>query len=259
MNNQSILQQLDPELVQHITSRREVVANAAKLIAGIASVPIALGVLANTAFGKDLPQQIVDVLNFALTLEHIEDDFYRGALSHSGLIPKSDHEVFDTIGKHESAHVKALSAVLGSKAGPAPNVDPTAGGMFADVFSNYQTFLALSETFEDTGVRAYKGQAGNLMSNGKILTTALTIHSVEARHASEVRRLRGDKGWITGDSRGTLPAASQPTYDGEQNTVQGGIDLSSISGVPPSALTEAFDEPLTKEQVLAIVKPFLKQ
>jgi hypothetical protein len=56
-------------------------------------------------------------------------------------------------------------------------------------FTDYQQFL---HRFEDTGVRAYKGQAANLMSKPDLLT-ALQIHSVEARHASEVRRLRGQK------------------------------------------------------------------
>jgi rubrerythrin len=60
-------------------------------------------------------------------------------------------------------------------------------------FTDYQQFLALAQAFEDTGVRAYKGQAANLMSKPDLLTAALQIHSVEARHASEVRRLRGQK------------------------------------------------------------------
>ena len=54
-----------------------------------------------------------------------------------------------------------------------------------DVFSNYKTFLAVSQALEDTGVRAYKGQAGNLKSSDEILTVALQIHSVEARHAAQ--------------------------------------------------------------------------
>jgi hypothetical protein len=48
----------------------------------------------------------------------------------------------------------------------------------------------LAQAFEDTGVRAYKGQAGNVMSNKTVLQAALQIHSVEARHASQVRRMR---------------------------------------------------------------------
>ena len=65
--------------------------------------------------------------------------------------------------------------------------------LYPDVFTNFRTFAKLSQTFEDLGVAAYKAQAGNLMSNGTILTTALRIHSIEARHAAEVRRVRGVK------------------------------------------------------------------
>ena len=71
-----------------------------------------------------------------------------------------------------------LANALGSAAVEKPEFDFTAGGMFGDVFSNYATFVTLSQGFEDTGVRAYKGQAPNLMSNDAILTAAHTIHSV---------------------------------------------------------------------------------
>ena len=130
--------------------------------------------------------------------------------------------------------------------------------MFADVFRNYQTFLAVSQAFEDTGVRAYKGQAGNLRSNDMILTTALQIHSVEARHAAMVRRLRGETPWIVGDSRGTLPAATQPVYNGEGNTTQGGVNVAALTGSSSKIASQAFDEPLTKEQVMAIASLFIR-
>ncbi len=253
MKSLPVVEELDPELVTNMTSRPEAVAKSA----GISSFPVILAALAGAAYGASLPQQIVDVLNFALTLEYLEDAFYKAGLKAKNLVPASDHQVFEEISKNEDAHVKLLKTVLGGQAVAKPKVDPTAGGAFADVLTNYQTFLALSQTFEDTGVRAYKGQAGNLMSSGKILTVALEIHSVEARHAAIVRRIRGEKGWITGDSRGSLPAPTQPTYDGEGNTTQGGTDLAGMAGVPASAVTEAFDEPLTKEQVLAIAKPFI--
>ncbi|GAC1404236.1 MAG: hypothetical protein NVSMB56_18860 [Pyrinomonadaceae bacterium] len=175
------------------------------------------------------------------------------------MIPGNSRAVFAQISKHETAHVALLRSVLGSKAVAKPTFDFTAGGAFGDVFSNYRTFLALSQAFEDTGVRAYKGQAGNLKSNGKILTTALQIHSVEARHASEVRRIRGQKGWITGSSRDDLPAATQPIYDGEDNTTQGGANLSNLAGLSNAAITESFDEPLTKEQVLKIAGLFIRK
>ncbi len=87
-----------------------------------------------------------------------------------------------------------LKHALGAAAVKAPKVDFTAGGKYADVFSNFATFATLSATFEDLGVAAYKGQAGNLIGT-PVLTTALQIHSVEARHASAVRPLIGKAGF----------------------------------------------------------------
>ena len=92
------------------------------------------------------------------------------------------------------------------------------------------------------------------MMHRTLLRQALQIHSVEARHACQVRRMRKQKGWITGNSRGDLPEATQRVYDGENN------GFHFILAQPTSdkqALTEAFDEPLTKGQVLDIVRPFL--
>lgn len=260
MNDKTILGGLDPELVSRLTTRREAIFKAGKLGVSLVSAPIALGALSSVTFGQGsaLPAQIADTLNFALTLEFLENEFYSTALKSRNLIPGTSRKVFQQIGKHEEAHVKFLQGALGAAAVAKPTFDFTAGGAFADVFSNYQTFLAVSQAFEDTGVRAYKGQAGNLISNNDVLTAALTIHSVEARHASQVRRIRGEKGWITGSSRGTLPAPTQAIYDGDDNTTQGGANLDGLAGVPASAVTEAFDEPLTKEEVLAIARLFIK-
>ena len=96
------------------------------------------------------------------------------------------------------------------------------------------------------------------MSNNAILTTALQIHSVEARHASAVRRLRGQNGWITGNSSGIPGAAGTavaPIYAGEENTTQGTVNTATFGTV--ASASEAFDEPLTMDQVLAIAGPFI--
>ena len=227
----------------------------------LTSLPFAM--MAIPKIAKAQSSAVVDTLNFALTLEYLEDEFYKMGLASTNLIPAADMAIFMQIGKHETAHVNFLKTALGNAAVAKPNFDFTAGGAFADAFTNYQTFLALSQSFEDTGVRAYKGQAGNLKSDNGTLTAALQIHSVEARHASEVRRLRGKvmnmaiKGWITGKESNGAP---QVIYDGEENTTHAGADLNSIaslSGISAAGKTGAFDEPLTKEQVLAIVTPFL--
>jgi rubrerythrin len=208
---------------------------------------------------------ITDVLNFALKLEYLESAYYNQGVA-SGVIPSADLSIFQQIKKHENSHVSFLQTTITALGGTpitSPTFDFTAGGLF-NPFYVYADFLALSQAFEDTGVRAYKGQAGNLISNNDVLTAALQIHSVEARHASEVRRLRNKngmdtsaKGWITGNSRGTLPAATQGIYNGEENTMQGGVDVTTVTPVGTVAVQEAFDEPLTDTMVLSIVQPFI--
>ncbi|MEP6691908.1 MAG: ferritin-like domain-containing protein [Gemmatimonadaceae bacterium] len=214
-----------------------------------------------------LPQSIIDVLNFALTLEYLEAEFYGMGVLGFKVVPAQDLEIFDQIRKHENAHVHFLRSVLGGAAVPEPTFDFTGGsgsgrGPFAGVFHHYDIFTALAQACEDTGVRAYKGQAPNLMSNKTVLTAALRIHSVEARHASEVRRLRGNfsetapnEGWITRNL--TDIPGTEPVYAGEENTIQGGVDVKTITSVAVDEVTESFDEPLTREQVLAIVAPFI--
>src|SRR6187402_3607139 len=172
------------------------------LKAALAAIPFGL----LDAFGNQAqaapppPTAVTDILNFALKLEYLEAKYYQMGLAAVGLIPTADRTIFTQIGKHETAHVALLKqtiTTLGDTPVAEPTFDFTAGGEYADVFLNYQTFLALSNAFEETGVRAYKGQAVGLMGSGAVLTAALDIHSVEARHASEVRRLRNLKGWIS--------------------------------------------------------------
>ncbi|MDB5624054.1 MAG: Ferritin-like protein [Devosia sp.] len=195
-NTSTILGEIEPELADTIVQgRRELFTRYARAGGILASAPLVLALASNQAFGQALPKQIEDTLNFALTLEYLEAAFYEAGNKSRGLIPSKYRTVFRTIGQHETAHVQLLQGVLGNAAVSAPGVDFTAGGQYADVFDNFDTFLTLSQTFEDLGVAAYKGQAGNLMSSGEVLTVALQIHSVEARHASEVRRIGLKLGW----------------------------------------------------------------
>jgi len=252
----SAIEKVDQEVYEKLGSRRSMFKNLSgsgmKLAA--AAVPILLGTTLNKAYART--SAVPDILNYALTLEYLEDAFYKAGLAASGLIPENRKTIFQQISKHETAHVGFLKTVLGQlSATPVekPEFDFTAGGAFADVFTNYQTFLALSQAFEDTGVRAYKGRAGELLGNATVLTAALQIHSVEARHASMVRRLRAEKGWITGNSNSGLPAA---IYAGEDNVMQGGASITGL-GYSAATATEAFDEPLTPDEVLAIAGGFI--
>lgn len=272
------------------TNRRETIVNVAtKAGKAVFAAAIPAGILASLkANGQVLHRTgdaVLDTLQFALTLEYLESTFYDTAFNTTGFsaLMTSDQPVFAQIRKHEDAHVALLVGAITATYGagnvptrPAANTyDWTANGQIADPFAtlNYQNFLALSQAFEDTGVRAYKGSAVSLMGS-PVLTTALQIHSVEARHASEVRRIRGQKGWITqsttditiaqanygagSPATGTGPSTYFPA---ENNTVQAGIDVSAGTfaslGVTSDAATESFDEPLDKTTVVTLVTPFL--
>lgn len=255
-----IFEDISKDMREKDLSRRDALREGLNfgLKSALMALPLALVELkSNKVYAQSGPG-VVDVLNYALTLEYLEAEFYATGLSKSDLVPGDHKAIMQQISKHETAHVAVLTATINDLGGTPvskPVFDFTAGGTFADVFQNYTTFLALSQAFEDTGVRAYKGQAGNILGQGAITTAALNIHSVEARHASQVRILRMQKGWITGNENSGLPA---PVYAGEDNITQGGADITAISPVSEARATEAFDEPLTMDQVLAIAGLFIK-
>ncbi len=237
----SEIAKVDPEANERFDfySRRNLIKFGSNLAA--AAVPALFVATANQAYAQSgAPSQAaIDVLNYALTLEYLEDEYYRTGLAAANLIPVADRTIMTQISKHEAAHVALLKGALGAGAVAKPTFK-----FPANTFTDYTAFLGLAQALEDTGVRAYKGQAANLINDKSILQTALQIHSVEARHASEIRRLSGKKGWVSD------PA--QTTFN------QGGVDLKALNlGKSDDALREAFDEPLTKEQVLAIATPYL--
>jgi hypothetical protein len=237
----SEIEKIDPEANERLSfySRRNLLKIGSNLAA--AGIPAIAATTLNKAYAQAAApsKAAVDVLNYALTLEYLEDEFYSRGLAATGLIPAADMTVIRQISKHEAAHVALLKGALGTAAVAKPAFKFPAG-----LFTDYKTFLATAQALEDTGVAAYKGQAGALINDKAILQTALQIHSVEARHASEVRRIQGMKGWVSN--------AAQTTF------TQGGVNLKTLNtGKSDDALREAFDEPLTMAQVLAIAQPFL--
>ncbi|MEO5903780.1 MAG: ferritin-like domain-containing protein [Gemmatimonadaceae bacterium] len=267
--HQTVLESIEPDVAEKLVTRRAALTRGLSFgsiaVTGLAfaTVPLALAAFARSAGAQGAPS-IIAVLNFALTLEYLEDEFYRTGLARpvAASLTSGERAAIEQISMHETAHVAFLQAAIrGSAATPVakPTFDFTARGTFPDVFTNKATFMAVAQTFEDTGVRAYKGQAGAVASNPGVLTAALQIHSVEARHAAQIRRLRGQKGWITNGDRGDLPAATQATYTGEENTTHNGVNAASLGTNfgGTAAVTEAFDEPLTMAQVLAIAGPFI--
>ena len=281
MNLQNILTEIektDPEVYDRLDTRRNAMKSFAKTSGKIAlaAIPFALGSMFQKAYGSPTAPTdvILDTLNFALTLEYLEANFYIKAVA-SGIIPSGDAlNSLTVIRDHENEHVTFLKTAITAAGGTpvsftASNFDFTAKGTFPNVFSDYGTLLAVAQTFEDTGVRAYKGQAPNLISNNDYLTAALQIHSVEARHAAHVREMRkmanllvpsgvDVKPWITLNQSGIGTSAVQASYNGEENITQAGVMITNIGGqnISAAAASEAFDEPLTKDEVTAIVTPF---
>ncbi len=240
-------------------SRRDALNNGLQfgLKSALAMLPLGLLLKSNRSYAFGTTSAI-DVLNFALKLEFLESEFYKMGLAASSLIPSTDRIVISQISKHEASHIVLLQGAITAAGGTPvtkPAFDFTAKGTYGDVFTNYATFLTLANAFEDTGVRAYKGQAANLIGTDT-LTVALDIHSVEARHASEIRRLRGQKGWITGKTTMGVPDAVYGGTISEDNTTQGGVNVTTITTSSAASIQEAFDEPLTMEEVLAIATPF---
>lgn len=280
MNLQNILGEIektDPEVYEKLDTRRHAMKQFSRIGGRIAmaAVPLALGSMFNKAYAGPTNAVVLEVLNYALTLEYLEAEFYTTALASASLvIPSAAAKgAITTIRDHENAHVNflktAITAVGGAGAvGAKPTFDFSGGkgsgnGPFKTAFSDYALFLAVAQTFEDTGVRAYKGRAAEIVGGGTYLTAALNIHSVEARHASHIRQMRKAGGatvkpWITGKDSG-IGAIVQASYDGEENTKQATVEIVNINGmaISANAATEAFDEPLTKAQVLAIIDPFL--
>ncbi len=268
------IEKVDGEVYERLNPRRKAMKdffNFGTKVAA-ASIPLAIGSMFKTAYGQTTAT-VAQVFQYALTLEYLEAEFYTRGVAAAGLIPAgASLAALTVVRDHENQHVAFLRTALqglGITPVAKPTFDFSAGngsgtGPFATVFTNYDIFLAVAQVFEDTGVRAYKGQAPNLLRQGALLTAALNIHSVEARHAAKIRQMRKDRGanvkpWITGKDNGIGLAAVQPSYDGEELDTQAGVKITGINGTPISfnAATESFDEPLTMAQVLAIVDPFI--
>jgi rubrerythrin len=123
----------------------------------------------------------VGILNFALTLEYLEAAFYNEATANqmkTSFIKNKQTQVFlETVTADENAHVAYLKKALGSKAVAAPKVD------FGSTTSSEASFIKTAVALENTGVHAYSGQALNI-ANPATVAAALSIWSIEARHAS---------------------------------------------------------------------------
>ena len=140
----------------------------------------------------------VNVLNYALTLEHLENAFYRDGLElysddelmNASVLSDYGEELrmrvpghLETVGAHEAAHVSAIADTVEQLGGT-----PVEEAEYDFGYTNPSEFLGVARALENTGVSAYAGQAGTV-ANDQVFGAAVGIHAVEARHASFLNEL----------------------------------------------------------------------
>jgi hypothetical protein len=136
----------------------------------------------------------VDVLNYALTLEHLEHAFYRDGLEEftaedftAAGYSANVYDYFGMIRDHEREHVDTITKVISDLGG-----EPVAEAEYDFGYSDLAGFVGVAQVLENTGVSAYQGAAQFLIDQDELLTAALTIHGVEARHAAYLNGLQGE-------------------------------------------------------------------
>ncbi len=141
------------------------------------------------AYAAEMMQGLsdLDILNFALTLEHLEAEFYIMAVD-SGKLSGDALKILTAVRDHEVEHVTVLAATI-KKLGGTP-VEKAKSYAFGDM-STQEAILATSETLEGVGVGAYTGAAALIKDKTAVLPAAASIEQVEARHYAAIRALRG--------------------------------------------------------------------
>ncbi|WP_335999075.1 ferritin-like domain-containing protein [Halorientalis halophila] len=155
---------------------------------------------------EDTFEDDVEILNYALTLEFLEAEFYDRALDNldeSDLLAVSPVEDLDAenrdrivddleiIRDQEETHAETLESVV-EDLGEDPVAEPDFE--FGSAVTDAEEFLATAAVLEDTGVAAYAG-AAPAIEDPDLVPPALSIHSVEGRHASFVRTVGGEVGF----------------------------------------------------------------
>ncbi len=130
----------------------------------------------------------IAILNYALTLEHLESAFYQQVLDSGQIKDPKVGDVAKSIGEDEMEHVQALTATVEQLGGKPAKAPKTA---FEDVIAaGAQKILETAAAVENLGAAAYLGQAGNI-KNKEILAAALSIHTNEGRHAAVLNQVVG--------------------------------------------------------------------
>ena len=155
---------------------RGAVVGGTALLAGLASAPVAEGGIART-------KRDISILRFDQMLEELQSGLYTEAERLGALKPETLGWA-RVVGAHERAHLKAIKNLLGAKAVKGPSFD------YRGVTENEQAFIKTAVAFEELTAALLKWQAVRLDSR-EILAAAVSLHSVETRHAAWIRHLLG--------------------------------------------------------------------
>ena len=158
----------------------------AAVLATLAAASLAAAAPATRMEKRAAPgQKDIDtvILNYALTLEHLENTFYRDILPSADAFKQAGyadyvHQRFLEISSHERNHVKFLTTALGDAA--------TKECKYEFGVTGPQSFIATSQLLEGVGVSAYLGAAQNI-TNPAYLTAAGAILTTESRHSAWVQ------------------------------------------------------------------------
>ena len=276
----SQLAEVDSDAMGRLDSRRAVFSSLTTVgkRASQAAVPALLASFFSKAYAGTTAGDPKEVFNYALTLELLEADFYKKVINSAGFATASApaQAAIRQISKHEDSHVALLQAVVSGIGGTPVTGIAFNTNVFTTVAANFLGQLGIAQLLEDTGVRAYKGRAADLLGiadvtiGGKVynpLETALRIHSVEARHASHIRYMRyaldpaatNTTPWISGDG----DQDGKDNYKGatpESNVIQSSVNITTglANTYTAKDAQSSFDEILTPTEVLALITP-LKQ
>jgi hypothetical protein len=161
-------------------------------VASAALLACATGLVSAQDDGNGTTNQDAAILQYALTLEHLEHAFYRDGLA---LLEEAGGEGNDTgngttgldeelikklteIRDHEAAHVRAIQAAI-----IVQGELPVQECQYDFSWSSPIDFLQIARILENVGTSAYVGSAYEL-TDKRYLTAAASIATVEARHAA---------------------------------------------------------------------------
>ncbi|KAH7303644.1 ferritin-like domain-containing protein [Stachybotrys elegans] len=152
---------------------------------------LAISGLTGLASAAPAKRQSIDdavILNYALTLEHLEDAFYQQGLSKFTEQDFADsgfdlvfYNNIKTVSSDETQHVKFLTSAL-----KAAGANPVAACEYNFGVTDVKSFIATASILEGVGVSAYLGAAADIMSK-TYLTAAGSILTVESRHSAYIR------------------------------------------------------------------------